>query len=104
VDAGHGAIEGSPYSHVRRALDTGGLAVVRTAAAELPQINLDDPLRICLVIRQREPASFDRAARRWLARYATDRRATLARLAVAVAALDLMRDEPDWAVDLLERL
>ena len=61
-------------------------------------------LRICLVIREHEPASFDRAACRWLARYATQRRATLARLAVAVAALDLMREDPDLAHEVLERL
>jgi hypothetical protein len=45
------------------ALGTGNLALIRTAAAELPQINLDDALRICLVIREREPASFDRGPR-----------------------------------------
>jgi hypothetical protein len=98
------SIKGSSYARFRRALDTGNLALIRTAAAELPQINLDDALRICLVIREREPASFDRAACRWLARYATDRRATLARLAVAVAALELMREDPDLALEVLERL
>jgi hypothetical protein len=98
------SIKGSPYAHFRRALDTGNLALIRTAAAELPQINLDDALRICLVIREREPSSFDRAACRWLARYATQRRATLARLAVAGAALELMREDPDLAHEVLERL
>ena len=65
---------------------------------------LNDALRICLAIREREPTSFDRAACRWLARYAVERRATLARLAVAVAALDLMREDADLAMELLERL
>jgi hypothetical protein len=96
--------EGSRYSHFRRALDTGNLALIRTAAAELPQINLDDALRICLLIRRREPASFDRAARRWLARYATQPDTTLRRLMVATAALELMAEEPDLAAELLERL
>jgi hypothetical protein len=98
------SIKGSPYARFRRALETGNLALIRTAAAELPQVNLDDALRICLVIREREPGSFDRAACRWLARYATQRRATLARLAVAVAALELMREDPDLAHEVLERL
>jgi hypothetical protein len=96
--------EGSPYAHFRRALDTGNLALIRTAAAELSQINLDDALRICVVIREREPESFGRAACRWLAGYATDRRATLARLWVAVAALERMREDPDLAHEVLERL
>jgi hypothetical protein len=99
------SIKGSPYAHFRRALATGNLALIRTAAAELPQVNLDDALRICLLIREREPESFDRAACRWLARYSTDRRATLARLAVAVAALELMREDPDdLALEVLDRL
>ena len=100
------SIKGSPYAHFRRALDSGNLALIRTAAAELPQVNLDDALRICLVIREREPASFDRVACRWLARYAVERRATLARLAmaVAVAALELMREDPALSLEVLERL
>jgi hypothetical protein len=98
------SIKGSPYTHFRHALDTGNLALIRTAAAELPQINLDDALRISLVIRQREPASFDRAARRWLARYAVQPDTTLRRLMVATATLELMAEEPDLAHELLERL
>jgi hypothetical protein len=50
------------------------------------------------------PRRFDRAFCRWLARYATERRATLARLGVAVAALELMREDPDLAHVVLERL
>ena len=41
------SIKGSPYAHFRRDLGTGNLALIRTAAAELPQTNLDDALRIC---------------------------------------------------------
>jgi hypothetical protein len=61
-------------------------------------------VRLKVSAREREPESFDRAACRWLARYARDRRATLARLSVAVAALELMWEDPDLAVELLERL
>jgi hypothetical protein len=38
--------QGVAVRALRRALDTGDLALIRTAAAELPQINLDDALRI----------------------------------------------------------
>jgi hypothetical protein len=38
--------QGVAVRALRRALDTGNLALIRTAAAELPQINLDDALRI----------------------------------------------------------
>ena len=35
---------GSPYSRFQRALKTGNLTIIRTAAAELPEIRLDDAL------------------------------------------------------------
>jgi hypothetical protein len=40
-----------------RAFDTGNVTLVRAAAAELPTINLDDALRICLVLRVDPPAT-----------------------------------------------
>ena len=86
-------------------LDTGNLALIRTAAAELPQVNLDDALRICLVIREREPESFDKAACRWLARYAMDPRDPRATGGGGGGARwKLMREDPDLAHEVLERL
>jgi hypothetical protein len=45
-----------------RAVDTENLTLVRAAAAELPAINLDDALRICLLLRGADPAHYERAA------------------------------------------
>ena len=99
------SIKGSPYARFRRALDTGNLALIRTAAAELPQVNLDDALRICLVIREREPESFDKAPCRWLARYAMDPRDPRATGGGGGGARwKLMREDPDLAHEVLERL
>ena len=41
--------EGSAYARFRRALDSGTPLTVRTAAAELARIGLDDALAICLL-------------------------------------------------------
>lgn len=59
---------GSPYARFRRALATGNLALVHAAAAELPQVDLQDALRICLLMSQCDDDRFERAAVRWLAR------------------------------------
>jgi hypothetical protein len=98
------SIRGSPYARFQRALETGNLTLIRGAAAELPRVSLEDALRVCLVIREREPQAFDRAARRWLARYAVVPGATLDQLAVAVAAFQLMRKQPQLALELLEQV
>ena len=59
---------GSPYARFRRALATGSLPLVHAAAAELPQVDLDDALRICLLMSAQDDDRFERAAVRWLAR------------------------------------
>lgn len=66
--------DGSAYSRFRRALNTGNLALVMTSAKELPRIGLDDALRICLIMRDARPDSYDRAAVRWLGRFALEGR------------------------------
>ncbi len=59
---------GSPYARFRRALATGSLPLVHAAAAELPQVDLEDALRICLLMSDQDDERFERAAVRWLAR------------------------------------
>ena len=60
--------EGSPYARFQRALRIGRLSLVRAAAAELPRIDLDDALSICLLISEQDTERYERAAVRWLAR------------------------------------
>jgi aminoglycoside/choline kinase family phosphotransferase len=60
--------DGSPYARFQRALRIGRLSMVRAAAAELPRIDLDDALSICLLISEQDVERFERAAVRWLAR------------------------------------
>ena len=60
--------EGSPYARFQRALRIGRLSMVRAAAAELPRIDLDDALSICLLISEQDAERYERAVVRWLAR------------------------------------
>ena len=60
--------DGSPYARFQRALRIGRLSMVRAAAAELPHVELDDALSICLLISEQDTERYERAAVRWLAR------------------------------------
>jgi hypothetical protein len=94
--------DGNPYSRFRRALATGNEALVTSAALELPRVALDDALRICLVLRGGDPDRYERAAVRWLGRFALEaRNVTIDDLRMAAEALDAL---PDRATDAMERL
>ena len=97
--------EGSPYSRFRRALDSGNELLVLTAARELPQIALDDALRICLVLRDGDPGRYERAAVRWLGRFALEGRAvTIVDLRAAAAALQALPTAGAEAMESLQAL
>jgi hypothetical protein len=61
--------EGHPYAIFRRALDRRNAPAAWAAAAELSRISLEDALALCLLMAERQPARFERAAARWIARY-----------------------------------
>lgn len=97
--------EGNAYTRFRRALATGSEALVTAAALELPRVALDDALRICLVMRDGDPQRFDRAAVRWLGRFALEGRGvTVADLRAAAEALDALRERAPEAMERLQRL
>jgi hypothetical protein len=94
--------DGNPYARFRRALATGNEMLVLATARELPQIALDDALRICLVLRGGDRDRYERAAVRWLGRFALEARgATMDDLRAAADALDAL---PERAADAMERL
>ena len=97
--------DGNPYARFRRALETGNESLVTAAALELPRIALDDALRICLVLRGGDPARYERAAVRWLGRFALEaRRVTIHDLRAAADALDALPARPTEAMEKLQRL
>jgi hypothetical protein len=94
--------DGSPYARFRRALDIGNEALVLAAAHELPHIALDDALRICLVLRDSDRSRYERAAVRWLGRFALEAHGvTIDALRLAADALDLL---PTRTADAMEQL
>ena len=60
---------GSPYAAFRRALDRRNLTLALAEARDLSVVNLADALELLLLIRDKQPDRYDRAAARWLARY-----------------------------------
>jgi hypothetical protein len=97
--------DGSAYSRFRRALETGNETLVITTAKELPRIALDDALRICLVLREGDPKRYERAAVRWLGRFALEARdVTIDALRAAADALDALPDRPEEATGRLNYL
>ena len=97
--------QGSAYARFRRALATHNLTLIRAAAAELPRVDLGDALAVCVAIRQAEPARFERAALKWIARYCVERPdATLADVRAATAAFEAMTKNPEAALTQLQRL
>lgn len=96
---------GSAYSRFRRALGTGNANLVIAAALELPQVALDDALRICLVFRDGDPERYERAAVRWLGRFALEARGvTIEALQAAASALDNLPERTSEAMEQLQRI
>ena len=99
------AIKSSPYGNFQRALRTGNLTVIRSAAAELPAINLDDALSICLLVAKQEPRHFERAALRWIGRYCLERRdLTIDDVRDVAEAFARLCDDGEGAAAALRRL
>jgi len=97
--------DGSPYTRFRRALDSGNELLVITTARELPRIGLEDALRICLLIRGGDPDRYERAAVRWLGRFALEgRNVTIEALRMAADALDALPHRPTDGMERLQRL
>ena len=98
--------QGGSYTRFKRALGTGNLLLIRAAAAELPHAPpLTDALRICLLLRDGEPAVYERAVVRWLGRFCLERpKATLAEVLEAARAFDRMRTQPEGSTRLLRKL
>jgi hypothetical protein len=60
------------------------MSIIRSAASELPHVDLGDALAGLSRHSQAEPHRFERAALRWLARFCVERReATLAEVQAA---------------------
>jgi hypothetical protein len=97
--------DGNAYTRFRRALQSGNETLIVATARELPKVALDDALRICLVLRGGDPARYERAAVRWLGRFALEGRGvTIDDLRLAAEALDVLPERAGEAMERLQRL
>jgi hypothetical protein len=97
--------DGNPYARFKRALETGNASPVAAAARELPQVALDDALRICLVLRGGDAQRYERAAVRWLGRFALEAHGVrIEDLRLAADALAALPERTADAMECLQRL
>jgi len=97
--------QGSAYSRFRRALATGNLTLIRAAAADLPQVRLDDALHVCVLLRDQAPERYEAAAVRWIGRFCVEKHdVSLDDVEQARGAFVLMRREPERALGVLQAL
>jgi hypothetical protein len=61
--------QGSTFMRFRRALDRRNATEALSAASELPHVGLAEALELCLLLRDKDPERYPRAALRWHARY-----------------------------------
>ena len=87
--------QGHAYSRFRRALLSKNVNLIDAAARELPQIGLEDALRILVVLAERRDERFERAAARFAARVTTERRLTLAEARYVLALAEALPRSPD---------
>lgn len=79
---------GHPHAEFKRALERGNLWVAEAAARDLPQVSLEDALRLVHLYAEKESPKFERAAMRWLERYMIERTPTLRNFAKVVRSLE----------------
>jgi hypothetical protein len=96
--------DGSAYARFRRALDLGRLPLVYAAAAELPRVDLDDALEVCVLMARDAHPAFERAAVRWVARLCLEQRVGIHEARCALALFETLPEDPHGAVRSLRAL
>ena len=87
------------------ALDAGDLERVQQLARSVSGVKLEDALRICLLMRDGDQERYERAAVRWLGRFALEARGvTIDDVREAARLLDVLLDDPGLAMEPLQRL
>ena len=77
----------------RRALDRGNLTEALSAASELQHVGLAEALELCLLMRDKAPARFSRAALRWHGRFCREVDVSVEEAQAVLAALVLLAGE-----------
>jgi hypothetical protein len=74
----------------QRAPDQGNVLEALSSASELEHVGLAEALQLCLLIREKEPARYTRAALRWHGRYCREVDVTFEEAQAVLAALVLL--------------
>jgi hypothetical protein len=82
--------QGHAYARLRRALDRGNVTEALSAATELNHVGLVEALEIVLLLRDKAPQRFGKAALRWHGRYCREVDVTLEEAQAVLAALALL--------------
>jgi hypothetical protein len=78
---------------LRRALDRQNLTEVLSSASELEHVGLAEALELCLLLRDKEPERYPRAALRWHGRVCREVDVSLDEAQAILAALVVMAGE-----------
>jgi hypothetical protein len=78
---------GNRYAEFKRELERGNLWVAEAAARDLPQVSLEDALKLVHLYAEKASPKFERAAMRWIERYLTKSSPRLRAFAEIVASL-----------------
>ena len=98
------SIKGSSYANFRRALLGGNMHIIESAAAELEVVQLEDALRILVVMGRAADPRFERAAAKWVARATAERRLGLADSRKLMTLVECLPDAPEAIEPVLRRL
>ena len=77
----------------RRALDRQNVTKALSAASELPHVGLAEALELCLLLRDKQPERYPRAALRWHGRLCREVDVSLEEAQAILAALVVMAGE-----------
>jgi hypothetical protein len=84
--------QGHPRAIFSRAIENGNLVVAEQVAREVPNLTLEEALRLLFLYAENDPARFDRAALRWLDLYlAKGKAVSLLKVSLAASALAELR-------------
>ena len=78
--------QGTPHGRFTRCVAQGNLRGAEMAARELGSLSLDNALKLCVLLAERDPPRFDRAALRWLERFIAEQSPPIAEVALAASA------------------
>jgi hypothetical protein len=84
--------QGHPRAIFKRALERANLTLAEQVAREVPNLTLEEALRLLFLYAEKDPARYEKAALRWLSMYVAKGKAvTLLKVQLASCALAELR-------------